>query len=159
MAWTKGQLSAFTSRLCILLAAILLGYLFSTEGIEPRWRPSRASLQLHSRQLAVPAEDAALVSPAAGRDASASQAVSPVTPLQIRQADDPYTCGPGRPCSNGACCGPTGNCGYAPAYCGAGCTSNCNAKAQCGQYAENPGQTCQLNACCSEHGFCGTTRV
>lgn len=72
---------------------------------------------------------------------------------------DPYTCGPGRPCSNGACCGPSGNCGYAPAYCGTGCTSNCDAKAQCGQYAAKPGQTCPLNACCSEFGFCGTTTV
>lgn len=70
---------------------------------------------------------------------------------------DPYTCGPGRPCSNGACCGVSGNCGYAPAYCGTGCTSNCDAKAQCGQYAAKPGQTCPLNACCSEFGFCGTT--
>ncbi|VBB73365.1 Putative Glycoside Hydrolase Family 18 [Podospora comata] len=73
--------------------------------------------------------------------------------------DDPYTCGPGRPCSNGACCGPSGNCGYAPAYCGTGCLSNCDAKAPCGQYAKIPGTTCPLNACCSEHGFCGTTEV
>ncbi|EFQ36443.1 chitin recognition protein [Colletotrichum graminicola M1.001] len=77
--------------------------------------------------------------------------------LAVRLDDDPYTCGPGRPCSNGACCGAWGNCGYAPAYCGAGCQSNCDAKAECGQYAVNPGQTCNLNACCSEHGFCGTT--
>jgi len=74
-------------------------------------------------------------------------------------AYDPYTCGPGRPCSNGACCGPSGNCGYSAAYCGPGCLSNCDAKAQCGQYAKTPGTTCPLNACCSEHGFCGTTKV
>ncbi|KAI1852652.1 hypothetical protein JX266_002193 [Neoarthrinium moseri] len=73
------------------------------------------------------------------------------------RADDPYTCGPDRPCSNGACCGPSGNCGYAPAYCGTGCLSNCDANAPCGQYAKVPGTTCPLNACCSEHGFCGTT--
>ncbi|KAK2013706.1 bacteriodes thetaiotaomicron symbiotic chitinase [Colletotrichum eremochloae] len=45
-----------------------------------------------------------------------------------RQEDDPYTCGPGRP----------GNCGYAPAYCGDGCQSNCNAKAECGQISPQP---------------------
>ncbi|KAF3196307.1 hypothetical protein TWF106_005016 [Orbilia oligospora] len=53
-----------------------------------------------------------------------------------------YSCGPGRPCHNGACCGPS---------------SNCDAKAECGQYAEPPGKTCPLNVCCSQHGFCGTT--
>ncbi|KAJ6194672.1 hypothetical protein J3E72DRAFT_198535 [Bipolaris maydis] len=68
-----------------------------------------------------------------------------------------YTCGPGRPCKNGACCGASGWCGYAPKFCGTGCQSNCDAKAECGQYAKKPGQTCPLNVCCSEHGFCGTT--
>lgn len=38
------------------------------------------------------------------------------------------------PCSNGACCSNSGFCGYSPSFCGSGnCTSNCNAKAQCGQ--------------------------
>jgi chitinase len=68
-----------------------------------------------------------------------------------------YTCGPGKPCSNGACCGESGWCGYSPTYCGSGCQSNCAAKAECGQYAADPGQTCPLNVCCSEYGFCGTT--
>lgn len=72
---------------------------------------------------------------------------------------DPYTCDKNRPCSNGACCGPSGNCGYSPEYCGEGCISNCNATAECGQYAATPGQTCPLKTCCSEHGFCGTTEV
>ncbi|KAF3286577.1 hypothetical protein TWF970_008429 [Orbilia oligospora] len=68
-----------------------------------------------------------------------------------------YSCGPGRPCHNGACCGPSGWCGYGPLSCGTGCSSNCDAKAECGQYAEPPGKTCPLNVCCSQHGFCGTT--
>ena len=57
---------------------------------------------------------------------------------------DAYSCGPGNPCSNGACCGVSGYCGehlslsllhsapyqlfdvvgYGPTYCGTGCTSN-----------------------------------
>ncbi|KAK4186062.1 hypothetical protein QBC35DRAFT_453660 [Podospora australis] len=73
-----------------------------------------------------------------------------------RQVND-YTCAVGRPCKNGACCGSGGFCGYSPTYCGTGCSSNCNAKAECGQYSKVPGQKCPLNVCCSEHGFCGTT--
>ncbi|OHW99356.1 chitinase [Colletotrichum incanum] len=99
-------------------------------------------------------------SPAVGNSSLSSSISEEAAPFGFaaRLADDPYTCGPGRPCSNGACCGASGNCGYAPAYCGAGCLSNCDAKAECGQYAAKPGQTCKLNACCSEHGFCGTTK-
>lgn len=68
-----------------------------------------------------------------------------------------YTCGPDKACYNGACCGSDGWCGYSPTYCGDGCQSNCDATAECGEYAETPGQTCPLNVCCSQHGFCGTT--
>ncbi|KAI8244852.1 glycosyl hydrolase family 18 [Colletotrichum sp. SAR 10_96] len=68
-----------------------------------------------------------------------------------------YTCGPNKPCGNGACCGADGWCGYSPTYCGEGCQSNCDAKAECGEYAATPGQTCPLNVCWSEFGFCGTT--
>lgn len=35
----------------------------------------------------------------------------------------------------------------------AGCLSNCDATASCGQYAEIPGQTCPLNVCCSQFGY------
>ncbi|KAF2137101.1 glycoside hydrolase family 18 protein [Aplosporella prunicola CBS 121167] len=70
-------------------------------------------------------------------------------------ADGDFTCGPGRPCSNGACCGASGWCGYEPKYCGKGCQSNCSAKAECGQYADPPGKGCPLNVCCSAFGFCG----
>ncbi|CCT65062.1 related to chitinase [Fusarium fujikuroi IMI 58289] len=68
-----------------------------------------------------------------------------------------YTCGPDKPCSNKACCGEDGWCGYSPKYCGKGCQSHCDAKAECGQYAKTLGQKCPLNVCCSQHGFCGTT--
>ncbi|EED18783.1 bacteriodes thetaiotaomicron symbiotic chitinase, putative [Talaromyces stipitatus ATCC 10500] len=68
-----------------------------------------------------------------------------------------YTCGPGSPCSNGACCGSSGWCGYGSTYCGDGCQSNCNATAECGKDASPAGKTCPLNVCCSQFGFCGTT--
>lgn len=68
-------------------------------------------------------------------------------------AYDSYSCGPGKPCSNGACCGSSGYCGYGPIYCGNGCVSNCDAVAECGQYAKIAGQTCPLNTCCSHYGF------
>lgn len=68
-----------------------------------------------------------------------------------------FTCGPDKPCSNSACCGDSGWCGYGSTYCGDGCQSNCDATAECGKNAATPGQGCPLNVCCSEYGFCGTT--
>ncbi|KAM7216064.1 hypothetical protein V8F06_008537 [Rhypophila decipiens] len=73
---------------------------------------------------------------------------------QSPRDDFDATCGPNKPCSNGACCGPDGWCGYGPDFCGTGCISNCNAKAECGRYANPPGKTehgfsCQSN--CVEH--------
>ncbi|KAL2683336.1 hypothetical protein Neosp_007806 [[Neocosmospora] mangrovei] len=75
----------------------------------------------------------------------------------LPSAADDFTCGPDKPCSNEACCGEDGWCGYGPNYCGDGCQSNCDAKAECGQFAATAGKTCPLNVCCSQHGFCGTT--
>ena len=69
---------------------------------------------------------------------------------------DDYSCGPDKPCKNGACCGKSGYCGYGPNYCGDGCASNCGAAAECGQYAKDPGKQCPLNTCCSEFGFVST---
>lgn len=64
------------------------------------------------------------------------------------------TCAPGTPCSNGACCSKSGFCGYSPDFCGtANCISNCDAKAQCGQYAVAGKQKCPLNVCCSQYGL------
>jgi hypothetical protein len=63
-----------------------------------------------------------------------------------------FTCGPNKPCANGACCGASGWCGYEPKYCGTGCQSNCDAKAECGTYASPSGKGCPLNVCCSQYG-------
>ncbi|KAK1752214.1 hypothetical protein QBC47DRAFT_433206 [Echria macrotheca] len=98
------------------------------------------------------------------RDAGGALAPSPAVSISsnsssssslLRRQD--YSCDASRPCSNGACCGGGGFCGYGPTYCGAGCVSNCDAVAECGQYASPAGKTCPLNTCCSEFGFCGTT--
>ncbi|KAG5951737.1 hypothetical protein E4U53_002386 [Claviceps sorghi] len=78
--------------------------------------------------------------------------------LNTLQAREDYTCGPGRPCSNKACCGESGNCGYGSTYCGKGCTSNCDAVAECGKDSKDGKTTCPLNTCCSQYGFCGTTK-
>ncbi|EUC34226.1 glycoside hydrolase family 18 protein [Bipolaris zeicola 26-R-13] len=69
------------------------------------------------------------------------------------------TCNAQTPCVNGACCsGVSGLCGYSPSECGVGnCTSNCDAKAECGQYGVPGKQTCPLGVCCSKFGFCGST--
>ena len=78
-------------------------------------------------------------------------------PRILQRADS--TCGPDRPCENGACCGPNGYCGFGDDYCGDGCVSNCDATAECGKNAKPADKLCPLNTCCSEFGFCGTTEV
>ncbi|ORY61420.1 uncharacterized protein BCR38DRAFT_525824 [Pseudomassariella vexata] len=68
------------------------------------------------------------------------------------------TCNADTPCVNAACCGTNGLCGYSPTECGAGnCTSNCDAKAECGQHGKEGSQECPLGVCCSQFGFCGST--
>lgn len=62
------------------------------------------------------------------------------------------TCNSDTPCANGACCGSNSPCGYSPTECGTGCTSDCDAKAQCGQYGSPGQQNCPLNVCCSKFG-------
>lgn len=64
-----------------------------------------------------------------------------------------YSCSAKKPCENGACCGKSGYCGYGPVYCGDGCLSDCEAKAECGKYAEHGARECPLNTCCSKYGF------
>jgi chitinase len=66
---------------------------------------------------------------------------------------DDYACDANNPCSNGACCGVGGYCGYGSTYCGTGCVSNCDATAECGKDAAIANQTCPLNVCCSQYGF------
>ncbi|KAJ6534397.1 hypothetical protein B0H19DRAFT_442211 [Mycena capillaripes] len=69
------------------------------------------------------------------------------------------SCTPDIPCSNGACCdGASGFCGFGPKFCGSDvCTSNCDALAECGEFAPPDSISCPLNVCCSQFGFCGTT--
>ncbi|CZS88466.1 uncharacterized protein RAG0_00213 [Rhynchosporium agropyri] len=68
------------------------------------------------------------------------------------------TCNANTPCVNAACCGKNGLCGYSPTECGSGnCTSNCQAKAECGHYGIVGKQNCPLSVCCSKFGFCGST--
>ncbi|KAL3428704.1 bacteriodes thetaiotaomicron symbiotic chitinase [Aspergillus tetrazonus] len=66
------------------------------------------------------------------------------------------TCSETEECVSG-CCSKEGYCGFGPDFCGDACISNCDAVAECGEYAETPGTECPLNVCCSEFGFCGTT--
>lgn len=75
---------------------------------------------------------------------------------------DANSCTKDTPCQTNACCGSffggdTGTCGFGETYCGSDCASKCDAKAECGQYADPPGKACPLNVCCSEFGFCGMT--
>ncbi|KAF3229694.1 hypothetical protein TWF106_000082 [Orbilia oligospora] len=66
-------------------------------------------------------------------------------------------CDSDNPCEIG-CCSKFGSCGFGPSWCGPqNCVNNCNAKAECGEYAARPGQNCPLNVCCSKWGFCGVT--
>lgn len=83
----------------------------------------------------------------------------PDTNVSLLMRRDDYSCGPGKPCANGACCGASGYCGYGDTYCGDGCVSNCGAVAECGKDASPSGRKCPLNTCCSQYGFCGTTEV
>lgn len=61
--------------------------------------------------------------------------------------DDLSTCSITRPCYQG-CCSASGNCGFGPSYCGTGCQSNCDAKAECGKYAPSDRKDCPINVCC-----------
>ncbi|KAK1771446.1 glycosyl hydrolases family 18-domain-containing protein [Phialemonium atrogriseum] len=47
--------------------------------------------------------------------------------------------------------------GRRPDFCADGCISDCDAHAECGEFALPANKTCPLNVCCSEFGFCGTT--
>ncbi|KAI1798649.1 chitotriosidase-1 [Daldinia bambusicola] len=80
----------------------------------------------------------------------------------VRRGGGDYSCHVGVPCKTYACCGSflgtdTGTCGFGPTFCGSDCDSQCDAKSECGQYADPPGKKCPLNVCCSGYGFCGST--
>ncbi|KAJ7131799.1 hypothetical protein C8R43DRAFT_895506, partial [Mycena crocata] len=81
-------------------------------------------------------------------------AVLSILPSVISQRDTPTnatslpigSCTPDIPCSNGACCnGGSGFCGFGKKFCDASvCTSNCDAKAECGPDAPPQNITCPL---------------
>lgn len=60
------------------------------------------------------------------------------------------TCKKGVPCKTVACCGSfyggdTGTCGFGETFCGSDCDSQCDVKAECGQYADPPGELANLD--------------
>ncbi|KAG6006481.1 hypothetical protein E4U21_007025 [Claviceps maximensis] len=79
--------------------------------------------------------------------------------LSVQQQGE---CSASKLCPAG-CCSSAGYCGYGPEFCGKGCQSTCNRKADCdpgwagsnGKYSKK--DKCPLNVCCSKHGFCGYT--
>ncbi|KAK7923665.1 hypothetical protein PG985_007736 [Apiospora marii] len=68
-------------------------------------------------------------------------------------------CDKDTPCVGGECCNAnSGYCGFTDEHCDKSvCTSNCDAKAECGAWAKTRGQECPLNVCCSGDGYCGVT--
>ena len=77
----------------------------------------------------------------------------------LPRQDQGRTCTASQPCAGGECCsGVTFFCGIDEEHCATGtCISNCDATAECGQYADPPGKPCPLNVCCGQWGFCGVT--
>lgn len=73
-----------------------------------------------------------------------------------RRDGGPLYCTNG-PCVDGSCCGKNNICGYGPDYCGAGCQSQCDATAMCGEFSENAEMPCGMNLCCSATGWCGVS--
>ncbi|KAH6957466.1 oviduct-specific glycoprotein, partial [Fusarium avenaceum] len=53
------------------------------------------------------------------------------------------------PCIDGSCCGKNSICGYGPDYCGAGCQSQCDATAMCGEFSEDADMPCGMKLCSS----------
>lgn len=52
-----------------------------------------------------------------------------------------------------SCCSKDGACGFGPDFCGDGCQSNCDAKAECGEYSKTGNETCGLDICCGSGRF------
>jgi hypothetical protein len=62
----------------------------------------------------------------------------------VRRDGGDDTCVKGIPCKTAACCGSflgtdTGVCGFGPTFCGTDCDSQCDAKPECGQFADPAG--------------------
>lgn len=71
-------------------------------------------------------------------------AYQPGSLAPLAKGDDSYSCKKGVLCETYACCGSflggdTGTCGFGEAFCGSDCDSQCDAKAECGQFADPPG--------------------
>ncbi|KAL6228777.1 hypothetical protein BDW75DRAFT_131550 [Aspergillus navahoensis] len=66
------------------------------------------------------------------------------------------TCSDSIPCYQG-CCSAENQCGFTDGHCGDGCKHNCNATAECGEFAAPGTPDCPINVCCSEFGYCGVT--
>ncbi|KAL3418149.1 class III chitinase [Phlyctema vagabunda] len=92
-----------------------------------------------------------------------TQGVSPNREIfKKRQTATPVgavTCSASSPCVDGTCCGSNNLCGYKEEHCGAGCQSNCEARAMCGVDSASGSEKCGLNLCCSYFGWCGTKDV
>jgi hypothetical protein len=56
-------------------------------------------------------------------------------------------CSDSAPCTSG-CCGRNSTCGFGVEFCGDGCQSNCDAKAECGRFSIDGKSDCPLNSCC-----------
>ncbi|KLU89887.1 hypothetical protein MAPG_08856 [Magnaporthiopsis poae ATCC 64411] len=85
--------------------------------------------------------------------------VTPFSHLFGRQSGLPQgKCMKEIPCPIHACCNGE-DCGFDPdVHCGDRCVSKCDAKAECGRFADPPGKECPIHVCCSEHGFCGVEK-
>jgi hypothetical protein len=92
--------------------------------------------------------------------ASSSFYLSVNSSLIVTRALPTGTCNADTPCPIAACCGKNGLCGFSPSECGQGnCTSKCDSKADCGQYAVPGKQKCPLNVCCSQFGYVEAIRL
>ncbi|CZT41789.1 uncharacterized protein RSE6_01575 [Rhynchosporium secalis] len=78
---------------------------------------------------------------------------------QDNRPDGALKCSSTEKCIDGSCCGAGGTCGYKDLHCGAGCQSNCGAKAMCGIDSKDGAERCGLQLCCSYYGWCGTRDV
>ncbi|RMD40214.1 hypothetical protein DV735_g4912, partial [Chaetothyriales sp. CBS 134920] len=119
----------------------------------------------HRRDYELPLCHVEDAPPATNADITPALGSMSLSSLIGRAVADDYTCGPDRPCANGACCPKaTLSCNYGAEACGTSgispnevCWSNCDAKSECGKDAKIPGLECPLNVCCGKWGFCGMT--
>lgn len=62
------------------------------------------------------------------------------------------TCSDSVACYQG-CCSKDNQCGFTEDHCGEGCKHNCNATAECGQFAAPGTPDCPINVCCRQVPF------